>query len=129
MAPRKRTLEEVIELKEPMLSTVQQDVFKNGIRLFNQKDYWKAHESWEMVWQSLSDEKDDDAEIIIRGLIQLAAAMHCLEQDKLIGARNHISKSKEKLRLFPDHFLGINIPYLIQKMTVGVLDRTLEIEI
>ncbi|MEP7220285.1 MAG: DUF309 domain-containing protein, partial [Bacteroidota bacterium] len=76
MAPRKRTIEAIATLAEPVLSDQQRGDVDEGRLLFNAGNYWHAHESWERVWLAMGNDVGDDAEIILRGLIQLAAALH-----------------------------------------------------
>ena len=78
MAPRKRLIKDELSLSEPELSARDEVLFDNGINLFNSGKYWDAHESWEEIWQELGDKPEDDWEILLRGLIQVAAGLHCL---------------------------------------------------
>lgn len=126
-APKKRQPEFIQILPEPEFTPVQAATFQRGISYFNLGEYWKAHEAWEMVWRAMADQPDEDAEIVLRGLIQLAAALHCHQIGKITGARNNLLKSLEKLSLCPDQFLGINIRRVRERIRTGVLDDSLEI--
>ncbi|MCS7013579.1 MAG: DUF309 domain-containing protein [Chloroherpetonaceae bacterium] len=107
-APRKRLPEEIQVLREPQFSDVQRQHFLDGIDKFNRQAYWDAHESWEHVWQEMTE----DAEIVLRGLVQLAAALHCLQTNRLDCAARNFQKAYPKLSLAPDVFLGIDIKAL-----------------
>lgn len=106
--PRKRLPEEIRELQEPPLSASQRQHFLDGIEKFNRQAYWDAHEAWESVWKEMTD----DAEIVLRGLVQLAAALHCVQAGRLDCAKRNFQKAYPKLSVAPDVFLGINIKAL-----------------
>jgi len=59
-----------------------------GRRLFNQGEYWQAHEALETVWRSIirTDEPGAAAEgLVFQGFIQAAAALLHLERDNRHG--------------------------------------------
>ncbi len=113
MTPRKRKVEELGTLLEPSFTDAQEAEFSRGIDLFNQQAYWEAHEAWEIVWQEMSDNREDDAEIILRGLIQLTASLHLFSVGKLAGAKGNLLKAQEKLALYDKSFLGIDLNGLV----------------
>ncbi|GGJ50771.1 DUF309 domain-containing protein [Deinococcus roseus] len=49
-----------------------QEALKAGIRLFNARQYWEAHEAWEKLWL----EAEGDQKKFLSALILLAAALH-----------------------------------------------------
>ena len=120
MVPRKRKIGELDTLLEPPFSEAQDAEFSRGIHLFNQQAYWKAHEAWENVWQDMSDNQEDDAEIILRGLIQLTAGLHLLSVGKLEGAVGNLYKSKEKLALYDRRFMGVDLNALVSNIQSSV---------
>ena len=109
MPPRKRKMSELGRLSEPQLSRNQEVEFARGIALFNKQQYYEAHEAWENVWLEMTDSPRDDAEIIIRGLIQFAAGLHSLSIGKLKGATGNLIKAKDKLAIYNKLFLGIDL--------------------
>lgn len=113
MPPKKRSLTEITDLREPRLSGEQRKHFEEGIRLFNSGKYWEAHEAWEDVWKAMTDRPEDDGEIILRGLIQLTAGLHGLSQGKRGGGRSNLQKAREKLSLFPRRFLGVDLDRIV----------------
>jgi uncharacterized protein len=113
MAPRKRRIDEIQSLREPVLSDAARAGFEEGIVLFNAGRYWHAHEEWEQAWLTMPDDASGDAEIILRGLIQLAAAQHLVGLGRLDGAASNLRKASEKLALAPSRFMGIAIAPLV----------------
>ncbi|MCH7575999.1 MAG: DUF309 domain-containing protein [Candidatus Marinimicrobia bacterium] len=113
MSPRKRKRSELGRLSEPHLSQNQEVEFARGVALFNKQHYYEAHEAWENVWREMTDSPSDDAEIIIRGLIQFAAGLHSLTLGKLKGATGNLIKAKDKLAIYNKQFLGIDLTGLV----------------
>jgi predicted metal-dependent hydrolase len=116
--PKKRNINNIISLTEPNLNTLQILNFQKGISLFNKNQFWHAHESWEDVWKTL----DCDEEIFFRGLIQLAAGLQCILLNKLDGALSNLNKSIEKLSLFSNSFLGLDVKKIIENIEFQKLD-------
>ena len=56
----------------------------------------------------------EDGRFFIQGLIQLAAAYHQLGKKVYRGVVIHLKQARERLRLFPADFLGIDIPPILQ---------------
>ena len=116
MPPRKRKLEEITHLVEPKLSKVQLLKFHWGIWLFNQRRYWDAHEVWEDIWRELGNDSEDDWEIILRGLIQFAAGLHCCQTGKKTQGRGNLRKALVKFKLLQNSFGGIIFPEIVLKI-------------
>jgi uncharacterized protein len=113
MVPYKRTPENITTLREPHFSEEQRVRFADGIRLFNAGQHWHAHEAWEDVWRAMGNAPEDDAEIVLRGLIQLAAGLHLRGIGRIDGAASNFRKAHEKLSLARPVFLGIDVGELL----------------
>lgn len=111
-APRKRRIDEIVDLREPDLSPSGREHLRRGVLLFNNGSYWHAHEEWESAWLMMPEGEGGDAEIILRGLIQLAAALHLEEIGRKDGAAGNFRKSEEKLALAPEQFMGLDLAAL-----------------
>ncbi len=112
IAPRKRRTDEIVDLREPDLSPPGREHLRRGVLLFNSGSYWHAHEEWESAWLMMPEGEGGDAEIILRGLIQLAAALHLEGIGREDGAASNFRKSEEKLALAPGHFMGLDLAAL-----------------
>jgi len=66
----------------------------------------------------MPDDATGDAEIILRGLIQLAAAQHLIRKGRMEGAASNLRKAREKLALAPPRFMGIEITPLLRFIEV-----------
>jgi predicted metal-dependent hydrolase len=63
-----------------MLSEEDQEKLHEGIRLFNQKDYFEAHEYFEELWQTALDANDVQEFLF---LVRMAAAgVHVLNGNR-----------------------------------------------
>ena len=92
------------------LTTAEEAHLAHGIALFNSGKFWEAHEAWEAIWMN----HPEDGRFFIQGLIQLAAAYHQLGKKVYRGVVIHLKQARERLRLFPSDFLGIDIPPILQ---------------
>jgi predicted metal-dependent hydrolase len=109
MPPRKRNVEDLTALREPLFTAEQHGHFLRGVELFNAGRHWHAHESWEAAWMGMGDGEADDAEIFLRALIQIASGIHLKRLGRYKGARSHLQKALPKLHLAPARFLGIDV--------------------
>src|SRR3972149_6905183 len=117
--PRKKRVDQInrAKLVEPTLSPEEQEVFNEGITLFNKGKFWHAHESWERVWLRRSEE----SRLFYQGLIQAAAGYHlAVERPRISGAIRNLEKSLDKLDLFPQRFLGIDVGELMNLMREAI---------
>ncbi len=113
--PQKKRVDQIDRsaLTEPRLPPEEQEIFDVGIGLFNQDEFWQAHESWETLWHR----RPEESRIFYQGLIQAAAAYHLtVERPRISGAVRNFEKSLEKLELFPPRFLGIDVAGLMATM-------------
>jgi predicted metal-dependent hydrolase len=104
------------------LSPEEKKHFTRGIALFNNREFWEAHEAWEEIWQN----HPEDGRFFIQGLIQLAAAYHQLLRKIYRGYVIHLKRAQERLMLFPALFLGINVAALLE--TIDASLKTIELE-
>lgn len=81
--------------------------------LFNQGKYFEAHEVLEQIW---SDAEPGD-KAILQGLIQIAALMHLISQNRLVGADKVYKRACVNLQGAPEFFQGINLALLQQQIT------------
>jgi uncharacterized protein len=91
------------------------DALARGADLFNQGQYWEAHETWEDLWLELEDEP----RIFIQGLIQVAAAGHkAFVQNQPRGCVKLLTTALEKLDPAPPDFLGVETRSFIPALRV-----------
>ena len=79
-------------------------LFQKGIKAFNKRNFYDAHEYWEELWL---DYKLEDSKFI-QGLIQLAVSYYHLFNNNLNGAKSMIKKCLGKFENF-DKSRGIDV--------------------
>ena len=87
-------------------------LFFDGLRDYEEKDFFEAHELWEELWSEyyLADRT------LIQGLIQLAVSFVHLGNGNLNGAKSLLKKSADKFSSFSGIHRGINIDDLKQQI-------------
>ena len=96
----------------------KEQLFFEGLRAYEEKDFFKAHELWEELWSEyyLADRT------LIQGLIQLAVSFVHLGNGNLNGAKSLLNKSADKFSsLFGVH-RGINIDNLKQQIAEIIIE-------
>jgi len=83
-----------------------------GVFLFNQREYWSAHEAWEGVWM----EAEPGAKKFYQGLIQLAAGYVKLQQRHYKGALANLRKGLERFRELDDAVGDVEVPIRYKKL-------------
>ena len=99
--PRGRTL--------PLEPAEVERLFHTAVALFNGARYWHAHEAWETLWRSATDEERD----FYQGLIQVSAGLLHLQRRNMRGARNKLTEGLEKLGPYQPAHRGIFVNELI----------------
>jgi uncharacterized protein len=67
--------------------------FLDGVQLFNQGQYWDAHERWEHCWLTAAEPEAT----FYKGIIQAAAALVHWQKGNPRGLRRNWAKSRPKL--------------------------------
>jgi predicted metal-dependent hydrolase len=87
--------------------------YQRGIRLFNAREFYDAHEVWEDVWrESRGLEKR-----FLQGLIQAAVALHHHSTGNVVGACSLMERGLRNLAGCPEEFGGIRVGEL--KVALG----------
>ncbi|HYU05926.1 MAG TPA: DUF309 domain-containing protein [Thermoplasmata archaeon] len=85
------------------------DPIEEGIRLFNDRYFFEAHEVLEGVWR----EEHGESRLFLQGLIQICAAYHHTQNGNPIGAATLLERGAEKIRRYPPGYLGIETAPLL----------------
>lgn len=93
------------------------DHYLEGIRLFNEGEYWHAHEQWEICWLNATEPEAT----FYKGLIQAAAALEKWKRGQPRGMRLNYAKSRPKLAAVSPSMRGLDIAALIAAMDRFVL--------
>ncbi|MBV8362269.1 MAG: DUF309 domain-containing protein [Deltaproteobacteria bacterium] len=79
--------------------------FAEGVQLFNQGNFFEAHELWEHRWKKAEGEE----KTFYQGLIQAAVALCHVQRGNYTGAISVYLKSWPKLARFPAVWMGIEL--------------------
>jgi pSer/pThr/pTyr-binding forkhead associated (FHA) protein len=79
--------------------------YLQGIKLFNTKQYFDAHEIWEEIWLRSSGE----TKLFYQMLIQAAVGLHHYERGNSRGARGMYKNVCEKLTRLPSFFMSVDL--------------------
>lgn len=88
------------------------EAFHRGIRLFNQQNFYDAHEVWEDVWR----ETHGPEKKFLQGLIQVAVALHHQSTGNLAGARSLLNRARKNLDHNPGPFGDIGLAVLLDSL-------------
>jgi uncharacterized protein len=99
--------------------------YLKGVELFNNEDFFEAHEVWEDLWHETRGEARD----FVQGLIQVASSFHHLRNGNMRGARILHDTGLELLAPYGDSYLGADLKGLkagFDAALRGILEPPLE---
>lgn len=79
-----------------------------GLKLFNQREYFEAHEALEYAWMAEKNPVRD----LYRAILQIAVAYYHVKNGNYRSARKMFLRCKKWLVHFPDVCKGINLKKL-----------------
>jgi len=82
-------------------------MYHEGIALFNEGDYFEAHDAWEEVWHEVQHRRREQ---FYRALIQSAVTLELLRRGRAVGVRQVFVSCSELFDGLPPVFMGLNIP-------------------
>ena len=92
-----------------MLSVLPDDLV-HGLELFNESEFFEAHEALEDVWRAAPRPEKK----FLQGLIQIAVALHHHGRGNSVGARSVLKRSVRNLSAYPEDFGGIDLTSLLR---------------
>jgi len=81
---------------------------REGLRLYNQREFYTAHEFFEDVWR----QTPGDTREFFRALLQICAGYYRLTQNRSEAAKKLFSRALYWLQPFPKHHLGFDIIFI-----------------
>lgn len=79
-----------------------------GIALFNQKQFWKAHEALEEAWKL----ETGAVRHLYRGILQVGVAYFHIQKNNYVGGIKMYQRSQHWLNPFPAYCRGIHLAQL-----------------
>jgi len=92
-----------------MESAADDPRFLDGIRCFNRRAFFEAHEVWEDIWR---DDRSDSRHFY-QGLIQLAVCLHHFRNGNTRGAKKLCISGSNYLEPYRPAYLGIDLERLL----------------
>ncbi|UUO04845.1 DUF309 domain-containing protein [Blastopirellula sp. J2-11] len=86
--------------------------YLEGIRLFNDCEYFEAHDVWEELWADSSGEVRE----FYQGLIQTAVCLHHFVNENTRGAVKLFHSSRNYLGKYRPEYLGLDLELLFTEM-------------
>lgn len=78
---------------------------EEGINLFNESDYFEAHDWFEDKWMDTFGENQN----FLQGLVHLSVGSYHLASKNYLGALSQFSKASKKLEKYPNTYKKINL--------------------
>ncbi|MGH9603612.1 MAG: aminotransferase class I/II-fold pyridoxal phosphate-dependent enzyme [Terriglobales bacterium] len=82
--------------------------FQEGLALFNQAQFYEAHEVLEDAWRA----SQEPAKRFLQALIQIAVGLHHHSTGNTTGARSLLARGGAKLERYPDAYCGLDVQAL-----------------
>ena len=83
--------------------------YRVGIRHFNAREFYDAHEVWEDVWR----ESHELEKRFLQGMIQAAVALHHHSTGNVVGACSLMERAQRNLAACPEEFGEIRLGQLL----------------
>lgn len=74
-----------------------------GLRCFQSRAFFEAHEHWESVWLAAQEPE----KTFLQGLIQVAAAFYHLQRGNCAGTISLLQSALRRLDRYPEVFAGV----------------------
>lgn len=87
---------------------------QEGIRLFNNGEYFAAHDFFEDIWIGIND----DSRLFYQGLIQVAVGCYHLTYGNYRGALSQFTKGSKKLENYLPFYKNVYIDKLLSDVSV-----------
>lgn len=105
---------------------------RQGIKLFNDGNYFEAHDYFEEMWANDRSESRD----LYQGLVQISVGTYHISCGNYSGALSQYSKGLEKINKYSDNIENINlanlkeeINYLIEQISVLFSKKSFKLEV
>ncbi len=87
--------------------------YRQGIRLFNSRAFFDAHEVLEDLWRGAAVPEKP----FLQGLIQVAVALHHYSKGNATGAASLLARGERNLAGYPEMYGGIDLGALRRAIT------------
>ena len=95
-----------------MTDSAYHALYLEGIRFFNECDFFEAHEVWEELWQ----DEEGESKKYYQGLIQAAVALHHFGNENIRGARKLNVSCRKYLDPYRPSYLGLDLDKFLAQL-------------
>ena len=96
-----------------LISTeLEKKLYHDGITLFNEHEFFEAHEVWEDIWHAAYGIKHD----FYQGMIQCAVSLEHYRRSNPAGVISLHASYLKKFREVPPVFMGLNVTDFLAAM-------------
>ena len=95
-----------------MSPDLERKLYLDGIQLFNEHEFFEAHEVWEDIWHMAYGLKHD----FYQGLIQCAVALEHYRRSNPRGVVSLYRSYRTKFRDVPPVFMGLDVTRFLAEM-------------
>jgi len=96
----------------PMPPELERKLYYDGITLFNEHEFFEAHEVWEDAWHMAYGLKHS----FYQGMIQCAVALEHYRRSNPRGVLSLYRSYQTKFRDVPDVFMGLEVTRFLERM-------------
>ena len=93
---------------------VERKLYYDGIQLFNEKEFFEAHEVWEDAWHMAYGTKFE----FYQGMIQCAVALEHYRRSNPRGVLSLFESYNKHFADVPDVFMGLEVKTFLERMRV-----------
>ena len=91
---------------------LERKLYHDGIRLFNEHEFFEAHEVWEDIWHMAYGIKHD----FYQGMIQCSVALEHYRRSNPRGVISLFQSYQPKFRHVPPVFMGLDVTQFLADM-------------
>jgi uncharacterized protein len=102
----------MMAVQDPMPPELERKLYYEGIQLFNEHEFFEAHETWEDIWHMAYGLKY----WYYQGLIQCAVALEHYRRSNPRGVLSLYQSYQKKFKDIPPVFMGLNVPRFLSEM-------------
>ena len=97
---------------DPMPPELEKKLYYDGITLFNEHEFFEAHEVWEDAWHMAYGLKHS----FYQGMIQCAVALEHYLRSNPRGVASLYKSYQTKFKGVPEVFMGLNVTQFLVRM-------------
>src|SRR4051812_33506686 len=91
---------------------VEKKLYLDGIHLFNEREFFEAHEVWEDAWHMAYGVKHS----FYQGMIQCAVALEHYRRWNPPGGGSLFKSYQTKVKGVPERFMGLEVKTFLERM-------------